>query len=281
MKIFNVEDGKKVVFVQLDDISMLLYDNSIRIPNSVLERFFKKDFIVTDENKSKFYLFKNPDEIDFFENIDWIIDFKEFYKMRSEELLSNIDEVKNELLSLSSYNSKFNNFEKVTGIKLPERLLILKHKKEDIERILNFKKGYTDIPLPLVPDCEGFIVQQPNCPYIARQGLNPFQMLVYRVDNIYMFLKDDDLPNTLIGGGEEHLVDSNLSNNEFFNYFDRESTFTIDRRLFIVTYKIRVPEKEREKSELEKYFILGADSQDTGKKLTLIAKIKDKFKKLF
>lgn len=281
MKIFNVEDGKKVVFVQLDDISMLLYDNSIRIPNSILERFFKKDFIVTDENKSKFYLFKNPDEVDFFENIDWIIDFKKFYKMKSEELLSNIDEAKNELLSLNSYNDNLNDFERIKKIKISERQLMVNHKKEDMERILNFKKGYTDIPLPLVPDCDGFIVQQPYCPYIARQGLNPFQMLVYRVDNIYMFLKEDDLPKTLIGGGEEHLVDSNLNNNEFFNYFDRESTFTIDRRLFVITYKIRVPEKEREKSELEKYFILGANSQDTGKKLTLIARIKNKFKKLF
>ena len=90
MKIFNIENGKTKMYVQLYDIGMLMRCHSINLPCSIVDRFFENVFFVTGENRFKFVEFTKSDEIEFFQNTDWILDFKVFKNSSSEEIENNI-----------------------------------------------------------------------------------------------------------------------------------------------------------------------------------------------
>ena len=76
MKIVNIEDGKKKVYVQLNDIMMMMQFGST-IPSEVMEKHFMNMFIVTDENRFEFSEFTDPHTVEFFEQCEWIPDFRE------------------------------------------------------------------------------------------------------------------------------------------------------------------------------------------------------------
>ena len=65
MKIVNIEDGKKKVYVQLNDVMMLMQLDGT-IPAEVMEKIFSDVFIVTDENRFEFAEFVEPSTVKFF-----------------------------------------------------------------------------------------------------------------------------------------------------------------------------------------------------------------------
>ena len=83
MKIVNIEDGKKKVYVQLNDIMMMMQFGSL-IPGEVMKKHFMNVFIVTDENRFEFSEFTDPHTVEFFEQCEWIPDFREFKDLTEE-----------------------------------------------------------------------------------------------------------------------------------------------------------------------------------------------------
>ena len=76
MKIFNVENGVKKVYVQMNDIMMLTHSD-ISIPASIIEKVFSDVVIVNDSNRMNFVEFTQPNEVEYFDYLDWIIDYKQ------------------------------------------------------------------------------------------------------------------------------------------------------------------------------------------------------------
>jgi hypothetical protein len=76
MKIFNNENGLRKVYVQMNDI-MRLNQTDETIPTSIYEKFFTGIFIVDESNRMDFVEFSQPEEIEFFESMDWIVDYKQ------------------------------------------------------------------------------------------------------------------------------------------------------------------------------------------------------------
>ena len=70
MKIFNEEKSKRVVYVQRNDLAML-DASSLVVPGSCLITG-----LVDDSNRYDFVRFEDPRVVEFFEGIDWIVDFK-------------------------------------------------------------------------------------------------------------------------------------------------------------------------------------------------------------
>ena len=98
MKVFA--NGK--VYVQNNDLQYLLWAHDISIPSSIIDKAFYGEnvFIVTDDNRSEFVEFSNPEDVDFFRSCDWIIDYHAFDGMTEEEIInyaSQINDKKNEL----------------------------------------------------------------------------------------------------------------------------------------------------------------------------------------
>jgi len=92
MKIFNVENGVKKVYVQLNDIMMMMHFGSA-IPSEVMEKHFMEMFIVDDSNRYEFSEFTDPHTVEFFEQCDWIVDFKEYKDLTEDEIKAKGQEI--------------------------------------------------------------------------------------------------------------------------------------------------------------------------------------------
>ena len=65
MKIFNKENDKERVYVQLNDI-MELTQTNMPIPASIIDKVFRGKFLIVDDsNRDDFVEFDKKEEIDF------------------------------------------------------------------------------------------------------------------------------------------------------------------------------------------------------------------------
>ncbi len=86
MKLFHTERGKEVVYVQLHDIMYLFHETDIPLPASIFtEIFVDKPFVVCDSNRFDFLRFKNEKEVQFFKELDFIIDFDQYKNLTDKE----------------------------------------------------------------------------------------------------------------------------------------------------------------------------------------------------
>lgn len=108
MKIFNNENGKKVVYVQLNDLALLPKDRDNGYLESVWNKVFRGMFIVTDENRYEFKRFDEEHEVEFFENLDWSIDFKKVKDFTEEQFTDYAWEIAQQM---NSYAEKINSLE--------------------------------------------------------------------------------------------------------------------------------------------------------------------------
>ena len=87
MKIFNIENGHEKVYVQREDIAML---NKVDVPypGVIYTRILDHGVMVVDNsNKDEFIGFTEPDVIEFFKSQDWIIDYKQYRKLKETDLI--------------------------------------------------------------------------------------------------------------------------------------------------------------------------------------------------
>lgn len=285
MKIFNEENGVKKVYVQLNDIARIIHSNCA-IPVSIMQRFFYNVFIVTDENRWKFEEFTDKNELEFFEGLDWIVDFRTYKNMTEKEIIdcgmmaaSEMDEVARE------YNKKIETASDEVLEELMSKHEDLEHKMYSIREILWFKQGYREMPLPEVVDSEGFKLSGDNdeFPYVAQQGLNPFQYIIFRKDGAP--LKGSEiLPLGFIQSAQALSINENMEHNEFFGDFESKNKLSDDKTKFITTYKIVTPEEKekREKQAIkDEERILGYSSKSDEKKVSLSKRFVNKLREVF
>ena len=98
MKVFHAENGKEVVYVQMQDIMYLSNETDIPIPATIFTKVFAGVTIVDDSNRFEFVRFDEEHEVKFFKGLKFIIDFDQ-YKEYSDEQLE--EEVKR--LNVSSF----------------------------------------------------------------------------------------------------------------------------------------------------------------------------------
>jgi hypothetical protein len=144
----------------------------------------------------------------------------------------------------------------------------LEFKMHSLAEILWTKQGHRNMPFPVVPDCSGFVVDNDDCEYVARQGINPTQVLIYRKDGKAMDKKKEVIPEGLVQAAESILVDANLNTNEFFGNFERTRTLTDDGMYLVTTFKI-IPKKEEDKEKVKD------DVKPTKERMTLAKRIKN------
>lgn len=115
MKIFNKENDKERVYVQLNDI-MELTQTNMPIPASIIDKVFGGKFLIVDDsNRDDFVEFDKKEEIDFFKSIEWITDYKKYRDLTQDELKLLIEETSKEIDDIAtkyntlSYTEKENN----------------------------------------------------------------------------------------------------------------------------------------------------------------------------
>lgn len=73
MKLFHKENGKKVVYVQMQDMMYLFNEINISIPATIFQKVFADVTVVTNRNRFNFVKFDEKHEVKFFKEQDFII----------------------------------------------------------------------------------------------------------------------------------------------------------------------------------------------------------------
>ena len=81
------------VFVQMNDI-VFLNSTDLPIPASIVMEVFGKGItIVNDSNRYDFVKFEESTQIDFFKDLDWIVDYWALKDKSEEQIKKEIDQV--------------------------------------------------------------------------------------------------------------------------------------------------------------------------------------------
>lgn len=283
MKIFNEENGIEKAYVQLNDIARLL-DFGEAIPVSIMKRFFYSIFIVNDDNRYTFEEFTEPNEIEFFKELDWVADYKKYRDMSEKEIMDQGYALGEEMNNVAKeHNDSVGKLTDEELVALELKHEALEHKMLSIRDILWIKQGHLNVPIPEVPDVDGFTLtgDSDEFPYVARQGLNPIQFLISRKDGKDLNFSEV-IPMGFLQSAQALSITENTNKNEFFGDFESTNKLSEDKKSLIVTNRIITPEEkeEREKqaiSATEK--ILGFSSNDG--KISLRKRFSNKLKELF
>ena len=263
MKIFNIEDGNKKVYVQLNDIMMMMQYEHI-IPGEVMSKQFSRPFIVGDENRFNFVEYTDPLTIEYFEQCDWIPDYKKYRDLTEEEIIELGQQIAKKMNEIATTWNAMTVEQRKDNQKLDSEHEKLEFKMHSLAEIIWTKQGRRKMPFPIVPDCDGFVLDNEDCSYIVRQGINPTQVLIYRKDGNAIDAENEVISQGLIQAAESLLVDANLNTNEYFGDFDRTSELTKDGKYLVITFNI-VPEKD----------VVKQVSQSNNEKMTLAKRIKN------
>ena len=153
MKIFNKENDQEVVYVQKGDMMYVMHSCE-SIPAAFMEDFFSDIVIINGDNRNEFIRFTDPDEIKFFKEQDWIVDYRELRNLSEAELMDLGREVIVELDTVAKEHNESKDEDK--RAKLYTRHELLEHKFDSIREYLWFTQGHIDYSIPVVPDSEGF-----------------------------------------------------------------------------------------------------------------------------
>ncbi len=269
MKIFNIEDNKEVVYVQLDDLATLMRSDE-EIPAVIVTQVFGSGVVIINEdNNSEFVRFDEPVAVKFFKDADWIVDFKQCYHLSEQELFDHGQVTLDEMNEIAEQFNALPQEERKNHMDLKNRHELLGHKFATIPKVLWFKQGFVSIPIPEVIDSQGFtLAGDEKIPYEVKQGLNPMQSFLYRTDGKELDDKEI-IPLGLIQSALSLLIMNNMECNEFFGDFDQTKKLSDDKKYFITSLRV-LPKEEIKEEAVEK-----KDSKDT--KLSLGKRVKNFF----
>ena len=232
MKIFNEEKSKRVVYVQRNDLAML-DSSSLTIPGSCLITG-----LVDDSNRFNFVRFEDPRVVEFFEGIDWIVDYKSLKGKDDEAFADAYNEVVSEMNSIAqSYNGLLE-FERKDHQDMIERYELLEYKKNSICSIYDALNGKIDMPFPLVPDCDGFSVEMGMGEvYRARGCFEPGKFVVFKMDGS-RFERGESLPYGFIQNAIAYSAMKDGNRCAFIGSYSFTPQISEDGKSIIVTYHI-------------------------------------------
>lgn len=237
MKIFNKENNKERVYVQLSDIMELIQSNN-PIPASIIDKVFGGKFLIVDDsNKDDFVEFDKKEEIDYFKSIEWITDYKKYRDLTQDELKLLIEETNKEIDDIATKYNTLSYTEKENNLDLYERYNMLCLKIEDIKKIYLLKSGEYQLTFPLVPDSDGFSLgcDDQEIPYKISASLDPQKYLLYREDGKELH-NDDCIPSNFIQNGLM-IAFMEKENIPQMGEFELSFNFSEDNKYFVVNLK--------------------------------------------
>lgn len=248
MKIFNIEDDGEVVYVQKGDMAYVTHSCDT-FPGALLDDFFSEMVIINGDNRNEFVRFTNPSEIEFFENQDWIINYREFVNLTEEEIIAKGKEVIDELNEVAQKHNESKDAEEKD--KLYRRHELLEYKLQSIKEFLWYKQGHIKYDIPVVPDSKGFFsVGERNSGYQMRLSLEPNKVLLYKKDG-QRFTKEDKIPKEFIEMGVSVAIKSRNKNSEEHDDYETTSSLSEDGKYLIIEYKPKSLEKKQEEKKTE------------------------------
>ena len=150
MKIFHEENGRNVVYVQMQDIMFIVHDLAdIAIPASIMNYFFSRGFaIVNNSNRFDFVKFDKEPEVAFFKTLNFIIDYNDYKDLTEEQFQERFKSVVCEYNSLAKKWNKMSETEREKNINLLVSIQKLEHTIKFIHELYDLKHGNSSMTLP-------------------------------------------------------------------------------------------------------------------------------------
>lgn len=134
------------VYVQKNDIAYL-NQTDLAIPASIFMKIFGND-IVDDNNRYKFIKFDTPEEIEYFRNIDWMIDYNEVKNLSEEEIIALTQSIVEEKNNIAQRFNSMDPEAREENMNMVFWCELLDFKIYSLRDILWFKQGHIQMELP-------------------------------------------------------------------------------------------------------------------------------------
>lgn len=155
MKIFNVENGKEKIYVQLNDL-IFINKAEIQMPTSIYMKVFSNNFFILNKNKTEFVSFDEPNEIEYFKGLDFILDYDSYKKLSLEELTTKRQKTFEQYSTkVDELNGMFDE-EKKQNKNTIQECEILDYVMNGIQEFYWLKKGEQTVPFPQASSSSGF-----------------------------------------------------------------------------------------------------------------------------
>ena len=201
MEILNVENGKEKLYIQKRDIAYFNGTN-YTIPTFLYLKMLNRVIQITDYNQDEFIIFEEPEHIEFFKNINYILDWNEYKKMSLTELKSKASETLNLYkIKTNEYNSMYKELQS-SNQHLDKECKNLDYMMNAIEEIYLIKTKPKEINFPQVPSSNDFKFTPNNLPYEMSAGILLDTIFLYRKDGKPMS-KTEKIPNNFYCMGLE------------------------------------------------------------------------------
>jgi hypothetical protein len=248
MKIFNVENGKEKVYVQMNDMGYL---NSTDIPvlASIYLKVFDKPTFISDDNRMEFISFDDPSEVEYFKGLDFILDYGSYKKLSLDEL-----ETKGQEL-LKQQREKAEKFNELSdeGKRENEHLI---QECENLDYMISYvqefywlKNGQKTMSFPQVPSSNGFkLAGDDDFMYEISEGLDPNIFYLYRKDGEPM-TDDDRIPPGFYQMGISLAIMEKENENFAIGDYSYSTKLSEDKTKLIISFTFQKYEEAKEEGK--------------------------------
>ena len=151
---------KNAIYVQKNDIAYLNHTD-LPVPASIFMKIYGNGIVIIDDsNRYEFEKFESASEIEFFKELDWIVDYNSVKDLSDDEIIKmgqSIAQTKNQIAK--QFNSMSED-ERKKNLKMITQCELLDFKMYSLRDILWFKQGHLKMTLPEDVDYQEEFVQK-------------------------------------------------------------------------------------------------------------------------
>lgn len=135
-------------FVQFNDLEFL-QSTDLAIPASIFLKVFGNEItIIDDRNRYNFVRFTEAEDIEYFKQLDWMVDYNETKDMSEEELISLIEKTLGEMDSIANEHDSIPASQAKKRCELAKTFSLLEFKVYSLRDILWYKQGHISLNIP-------------------------------------------------------------------------------------------------------------------------------------
>lgn len=182
MKILNNENEVEQIYIQVKDI-LKIYQIYHKRP-SFLNNIFFNNIIIEDKNEKDFIKLSKKEEIDYFNQFDWIVDYKTIKNLKSNQLKLLFEQYSNMMNELINKIKSFKQ-DNPERKKLQLEYDLLLYKIKDTHSIFGNSINENTLPLPLVVDSnkDKYIIKYYKQKYKMELCLDPNTVILSKEDS--------------------------------------------------------------------------------------------------
>lgn len=136
------------VYVQKNDIAYL-NQTDLAIPASIFMKVFGNGIVIIDDsNRYEFVKFEAPEEIEFFNDINWMIDYNEVKDLSEEETIALGQSIAEEKNNIAQRFNSMTPEERKENMNMVSQCELLDFKMYSLRDVLWFKQGHIKMELP-------------------------------------------------------------------------------------------------------------------------------------